>query len=47
MTYEDFCRKLKYISSIKINTDDVDLKKALDEVIEKEIENACKLYYNE
>ncbi len=47
MSYEEFIRKIKYILNIKINTDDVDLKKALDTVIEKEIENACNLYYNE
>ena len=47
MSYEEFIRKIKYISNIKIYTDDADLQKALDKVIEKEIENACNLYYNE
>ena len=47
MTYDEFIRKIKYISNIKIDTDDVDLKKALTKVIEKEIENACNSYYNE
>lgn len=47
MSYEEFIRKIKYISNIKIYTDDVDLQKALDKVIKKEIENACNLYYNE
>lgn len=47
MTYNDFIRKIKYILNISIDTDDADLKKALEEVIEKEIKDVCNLYYNE
>ena len=47
MSYDDFMKKIKYIANINITTDDADLKKALEEVIRKEIENACTSYYNE
>lgn len=45
MTYNDFIRKIKYILNIKIDTDDIDLKKALNEVIEKEINKVLSDYY--
>lgn len=47
MTYDEFMKKINYILNISIDTDDVDLQKTLTKVLEKEIENACDLYYNE
>lgn len=47
MTYDEFMKKIKCILNISIDTDDADLQKALTKVLEKEIENACDLYYYE
>lgn len=48
MNYNEFIRKIKYILNTTISTDDVDLKKALDKVIEKEINKLiCDYYYYE
>ena len=45
MTYDEFIRKIKYILNTTISTDDIDLEKALNEVIEKEINKVLSEYY--
>ena len=45
MKYNEFCKKINDILSIKIDTNDDDLKKALNEVIEKEINKVLSDYY--
>ena len=47
MNYNEVCKKINDILSIKIDTDDIDLKKALNEVIEKEINKVLSDYYCE
>lgn len=47
MNYNEFCKKINDILSIKIDTDDIDLKKALNNVIEKEINKVLNDYYYE
>lgn len=45
MTYKEFIRKVRYIQNLDITTDDADLKKSLEKVIKKEINEVCKKYY--
>jgi len=45
LSYTDFKRKLKYLQNVNINTDDEDLKKALEKLIKREIKLLCNQYY--